>query len=117
MCAPTPSRSSASWLRSVGSFIACLLAVPASSSGERDGTLRRDARLPVDLVLARNLRRRPHAAPRAEAIRRLRRYSGLWTAYYLLKADPKLRVVIVEREIAGFGASGRNGGWCSAGLN
>ncbi|HKG56871.1 MAG TPA: FAD-binding oxidoreductase [Candidatus Limnocylindrales bacterium] len=44
-------------------------------------------------------------------------YSGLWTAYYLLKADPKLRVVIVEREIAGFGASGRNGGWCSAGLN
>ncbi|MFL5680416.1 MAG: NAD(P)/FAD-dependent oxidoreductase [Chloroflexota bacterium] len=44
-------------------------------------------------------------------------YSGLWTAYYLLKADPKLRVVIVERDIAGFGASGRNGGWCSAGLN
>jgi glycine/D-amino acid oxidase-like deaminating enzyme len=41
-------------------------------------------------------------------------YTGLWTAYYLKKADPSLRVVIVEKEIAGFGASGRNGGWCSA---
>ncbi|HYI45444.1 MAG TPA: FAD-binding oxidoreductase [Actinomycetota bacterium] len=41
-------------------------------------------------------------------------YTGLWTAYYLLKADPGLRVALVEREIAGFGASGRNGGWCSA---
>ena len=41
-------------------------------------------------------------------------YSGLWTAYYLLKAEPSLRVVLLEREIAGFGASGRNGGWCSA---
>ncbi|HEY0444487.1 MAG TPA: FAD-dependent oxidoreductase [Candidatus Limnocylindrales bacterium] len=44
-------------------------------------------------------------------------YTGLWTAYYLLKSNPGLRVVIVEREIAGFGASGRNGGWCSPGLN
>ena len=41
-------------------------------------------------------------------------YTGLWTAYYLHELDPKLRVVIVERQIAGFGASGRNGGWCSA---
>jgi glycine/D-amino acid oxidase-like deaminating enzyme len=41
-------------------------------------------------------------------------YTGLWTAYYLRKADPGLRIAIVEREIAGFGASGRNGGWCSA---
>ncbi len=40
-------------------------------------------------------------------------YTGLWTAYYLVKADPSLRVVVVERETAGFGASGRNGGWCS----
>jgi glycine/D-amino acid oxidase-like deaminating enzyme len=44
-------------------------------------------------------------------------YTGLWTAYYLLKARPALRVVILEREIAGFGASGRNGGWCSSKLN
>jgi glycine/D-amino acid oxidase-like deaminating enzyme len=41
-------------------------------------------------------------------------YTGLWTAYYLLEADPGLRVVLVEAETAGFGASGRNGGWCSA---
>ncbi|HEY3687395.1 MAG TPA: FAD-dependent oxidoreductase [Streptosporangiaceae bacterium] len=40
-------------------------------------------------------------------------FTGLWTAYYLKKADPALRVVIVEREFAGFGASGRNGGWLS----
>jgi glycine/D-amino acid oxidase-like deaminating enzyme len=40
--------------------------------------------------------------------------TGMWTAYYLNQADPSLRVVLCEREIAGFGASGRNGGWCSA---
>jgi glycine/D-amino acid oxidase-like deaminating enzyme len=41
-------------------------------------------------------------------------YTGLWTAYHLLRGDPSLSVVVIEREIAGFGASGRNGGWCSA---
>jgi glycine/D-amino acid oxidase-like deaminating enzyme len=41
-------------------------------------------------------------------------YTGLWTAYYLHDLDPSLRIAIVEREIAGFGASGRNGGWCSS---
>lgn len=40
-------------------------------------------------------------------------YTGLWTAYYLKKADPSLSVVVIEKEFAGFGASGRNGGWCS----
>jgi glycine/D-amino acid oxidase-like deaminating enzyme len=40
--------------------------------------------------------------------------TGLWTAYYLLKADPTLDIVVLEKNIAGFGASGRNGGWCSA---
>lgn len=40
--------------------------------------------------------------------------TGLWTAYYLTKADPGLRVAVLEAEVAGFGASGRNGGWCSA---
>jgi glycine/D-amino acid oxidase-like deaminating enzyme len=39
-------------------------------------------------------------------------YTGLWTAYYLKSLEPGLRVAIVEAEIAGFGASGRNGGWC-----
>jgi glycine/D-amino acid oxidase-like deaminating enzyme len=41
-------------------------------------------------------------------------YTGLWTAYYLHGIDPSLRIAIVERETSGFGASGRNGGWCSA---
>ena len=40
--------------------------------------------------------------------------TGLWTAYYLAGADPGLRIAVLEREVAGFGASGRNGGWCSA---
>jgi glycine/D-amino acid oxidase-like deaminating enzyme len=40
-------------------------------------------------------------------------YSGLWTAYYLLRAQPSLKVAIVEKEIVGYGGSGRNGGWCS----
>lgn len=44
-------------------------------------------------------------------------YSGLWTAYYLLARDPSLRVLVVEREIAGFGASGRNGAWCAPDFN
>ena len=41
-------------------------------------------------------------------------FTGLWTAYYLAQADPSLRVVVLDAETAGFGASGRNGGWCSA---
>jgi len=41
-------------------------------------------------------------------------YTGLWTAYYLLRTDPSVRVAILERHHAGFGASGRNGGWASA---
>ncbi|QWT23549.1 FAD-binding oxidoreductase [Subtercola sp. PAMC28395] len=40
--------------------------------------------------------------------------TGLWTAYYLAKADPSLSIAILEKETVGFGASGRNGGWCSA---
>lgn len=43
--------------------------------------------------------------------------TGLWTAYELLRREPSMRVVVLEREIAGFGASGRNGGWCSSELN
>jgi glycine/D-amino acid oxidase-like deaminating enzyme len=40
-------------------------------------------------------------------------YTGLWTAYYLRLADPSLRVAVIEARHAGFGASGRNGGWLS----
>ncbi|MGL5849916.1 MAG: NAD(P)/FAD-dependent oxidoreductase [Phycicoccus sp.] len=41
-------------------------------------------------------------------------YTGLWTAYYLLLADPRLDVLVLEAEHVGHGASGRNGGWVSA---
>jgi glycine/D-amino acid oxidase-like deaminating enzyme len=40
-------------------------------------------------------------------------FTRLWTAYYLKRAQPELDVVVLEREFAGFGASGRNGGWLS----
>ena len=40
-------------------------------------------------------------------------YTGLWTAFYLKQAEPALEIVVLEREVAGFGASGRNGGWVS----
>jgi glycine/D-amino acid oxidase-like deaminating enzyme len=41
-------------------------------------------------------------------------FTGLWTAYYLLRKNPGLKIAILERHIAGFGASGRNGGWCTS---
>jgi glycine/D-amino acid oxidase-like deaminating enzyme len=40
-------------------------------------------------------------------------YTGLWTAYYLKTLDPSLRITVLEQRFAGFGASGRNGGWLS----
>lgn len=39
-------------------------------------------------------------------------YTGLWTAYYLIEKDPSLNIAIFEANTVGFGASGRNGGWC-----
>ena len=41
-------------------------------------------------------------------------FTGLWTAYYLLRKEPSLRVVVLEAETSGFGASGRNGAWCNS---
>ena len=41
-------------------------------------------------------------------------YTGLWSAYYLQQLDPSLRIAVLDKEVSGFGASGRNGGWCSA---
>ncbi|MFT4218934.1 MAG: FAD-dependent oxidoreductase [Microbacterium sp.] len=38
-------------------------------------------------------------------------FTGLWTAYYLKTLQPDLRVAVLEQRFAGFGASGRNGGW------
>jgi glycine/D-amino acid oxidase-like deaminating enzyme len=43
-------------------------------------------------------------------------YTGLWTAYYLKRTDPGLRIVVLEAAFTGFGASGRNGGWVTAAL-
>jgi glycine/D-amino acid oxidase-like deaminating enzyme len=44
-------------------------------------------------------------------------FTGLWCAYYLATRSPGMRIVVVEREIAGHGPSGRNGGWAVAGLS
>jgi glycine/D-amino acid oxidase-like deaminating enzyme len=43
-------------------------------------------------------------------------YTGLWTAYYLKRLAPTLSIAIVEAQTAGFGASGRNGGWLMGNL-
>lgn len=40
--------------------------------------------------------------------------TGLWTAYYLQKRNPTLSILLIDKNVAGFGASGRNGGWASA---
>ena len=44
-------------------------------------------------------------------------FTGLWTAYALALRDPGLRIAIVEAETVGYGASGRNGGFVSAGIS
>ena len=41
-------------------------------------------------------------------------FTGLWTARSLIDADPAHRIIVLEASSCGFGASGRNGGWCSA---
>ncbi|HEY3162871.1 MAG TPA: FAD-dependent oxidoreductase, partial [Candidatus Limnocylindrales bacterium] len=43
-------------------------------------------------------------------------FTGLWTAIALTDTDPSLRVAVLEQEMVGFGASGRNGGFCQASL-
>ncbi len=43
-------------------------------------------------------------------------YTGLWTAWHLLRLAPDTRVMVLEAEHVGFGASGRNGGWAMAEL-
>jgi glycine/D-amino acid oxidase-like deaminating enzyme len=39
-------------------------------------------------------------------------FTGLWTAYYLNQKHPELDISLFEAETVGYGASGRNGGWC-----
>src|SRR5688500_12199460 len=41
-------------------------------------------------------------------------YTGMWTALHLTDLDPGLDVAIVEQDIAGGGASGRNGGFVNS---
>lgn len=43
-------------------------------------------------------------------------YTGLWTAYYLKRQAPRLNIAVIDANIAGFGASGRNGGWLMGNL-
>ena len=43
-------------------------------------------------------------------------YTGLWTAYYLAGLRPELTIVVLEAAFAGYGASGRNGGWVTSEL-
>src|ERR1700729_828499 len=43
-------------------------------------------------------------------------YTGLWTAYSLAGLRPGTRIVVLEAAFAGYGASGRNGGWVTAEL-
>ena len=43
-------------------------------------------------------------------------FTGLWAALYAKALDPARDVVLLEAETAGFGASGRNGGFCVASL-
>jgi len=39
-------------------------------------------------------------------------FTGLWTALRIKEAEPAAEVVVLERDICGGGASGRNGGFC-----
>jgi len=41
-------------------------------------------------------------------------FAGLWTAIQLTEREPGLRIALIEQDIAGGGASGRNGGFLSA---
>ena len=43
-------------------------------------------------------------------------FTGLWSAIALTDTDPTLRIAVLEMETVGFGASGRNGGFCEASL-
>jgi glycine/D-amino acid oxidase-like deaminating enzyme len=38
-------------------------------------------------------------------------FAGLWAAYHLKTEQPSLEVAVLEQEVAGYGASGRNGGF------
>ena len=41
-------------------------------------------------------------------------YTGMWTALHLTDLDPGIDIVLLEQDIAGGGASGRNGGFVNS---
>jgi len=41
-------------------------------------------------------------------------FTGLWTAWHHSLLVPDANIVVVDSHRVGFGASGRNGGWCSS---
>ncbi len=43
-------------------------------------------------------------------------FTGLWAACELRRRAPELRVTVLEQAVVGYGASGRNGGFCEASL-
>jgi glycine/D-amino acid oxidase-like deaminating enzyme len=43
-------------------------------------------------------------------------FTGLWAAIQALEDEPGMRVVVLEAERCGFGASSRNGGFCDSSL-
>lgn len=43
-------------------------------------------------------------------------YTGLWTALEINRRDTNRSIIVLDAERVGFGASGRNGGWCSGQL-
>jgi glycine/D-amino acid oxidase-like deaminating enzyme len=44
-------------------------------------------------------------------------FTGLWTAYFLKHLNPKADVVVLERTVTGYGASGRNAGIVSTSID
>ena len=89
----------------------------AGPAEDRSGRPYRSVSLWLDQVAASDpLKRRPPLVGTTDADVAVvgAGFTGLWTAYHLTRVAPHLRVVVLESEIAGYGASGRNGGWCSA---
>ena len=41
-------------------------------------------------------------------------FTGMWTAWHLVEANPDARVVLLEGGVCGHGPSGRNGGFCES---
>ena len=39
-------------------------------------------------------------------------YTGMWTAWHVLAAEPEAKVALLEADVCGHGPSGRNGGFC-----